>query len=185
MLQPYSVLEKVVKLGGLGLQAEDCLIRQAVGARGEYGGFSKLRLSERWHQVIIWRAILTVFDARLEEDKRTDLTVYDANLDKHHFELKHWTDQSQRGTGQIKGMQTAIDTKLKNKSNGYLLVTSINPRLETDKNFTFLEQNLDGLRWDARKCHRFMTETREGDETEFWIAAWPAAKIPAADTSGA
>ncbi len=125
-----SPLDEVVKLGGLALQAEDCLVRAAVQHRGKRGGLVWMQ-NERYHQFLVWRAILPVWHTVLERDKSCDLIV-ECEGEKYFFEMKNWRGNT--GNDQIGAMQHDIK-RLQARSNGYLLITSMNPISQTDENF--------------------------------------------------
>ena len=124
-----SALEDVVRLGGLALQAEDCAIRAAVHHRGERGGLVRME-NERYHQFIIWRAILPIWHAELERENNTDIII-SRDATKHFFELKNWRGAT--GNEQIQNIRNDV-SKLQSTENGYLLITSGNPRNQTDDN---------------------------------------------------
>jgi hypothetical protein len=51
-------MEMVVRLGGLAPEIEDRVIEAAVVRRGEQGGLARME-NERYHQFVIWRALLS------------------------------------------------------------------------------------------------------------------------------
>ncbi len=73
------------------------------------------------------------------------------------------------------GMRSDIG-KLRTRTQGYLLVTSITAPNCMKENFEHLEKYLTGVQWRDVKEFRFSTHNENGDEGEFWIAAWPVAK---------
>jgi len=166
-----SVLGEVVRLGGLALQAEDCLIQAAVRRRGEHGGLARME-NERYHQFIIWRAVLPLWHAVIERERGTDL-ILECEDGKHFFEMKNWRGAS--GDEQLPRMQKDID-KLQKRARGHFLVTAINPKESTDENFVHLAKNLNGLLWDAREKYRFPTKGLKGNDLEFWIAGWSVSR---------
>jgi hypothetical protein len=89
MEEPLTLaLGDIATLGGLALQAEDCAIRAALHHRGEHGGLVHME-NERYHQCIIWRAILPIWHAVLEREESTDIIISKDGI-KHYFELKNW-----------------------------------------------------------------------------------------------
>ena len=162
-----TVLKEVVTLGGLALQMEDCLIRAAVWQRGLTGGLAHLE-NERHHQFIVWRAILSRWDAKLERDEASDLIVH-CQDGLHHFEMKNWRGAT--GNPQLPSMQRDIE-KLRRRDRGYLMVTSMNPPEKTDENFKYLVERVIGLDADTRQEFRFLTEGVDGRRLDFWIAGW-------------
>ncbi len=166
-----SALEDVVRLGGLALQKEDCLIRAAMQCRGKHGGLA-LNENERYHQFIIWRAVLPLWDAVTERDQDTDL-ILKRDGEQYHFELKNWRGKS--GNEQLPDIRRDFG-KMQSKKNGYILITSGNPHEETNKNFDCLEKEVAGLSAAGRQVYRFATENPEGTATEYWVAGWPVLK---------
>ena len=167
-----SALREVVILGGLALQAEDCAIRAALHHRGKHGGLARIE-NERYHQFIIWRAVLPVWHAEIEKFGLTDLAI-DCEDGKHYFELKNWTGAS--GEGQIHLIQKDV-YKLQRWERRYIVVTSLNPPDQTDLNIAFLTQRVVGLANDERQDFRFRTQDVYGKEFEFWIAGWPVLSV--------
>ena len=139
--------------------------------RGKHGGLARME-NERYHQFLIWRAILPVWHAVLERDESCDLIVECEN-GKHFFEMKNWRGNT--GNSQLPAMQRDI-RKLQARLNGYFIVTAINPSEATDKNFEYLLTKLTGLNGDERQDYRFTTEGLDGAHAEFWIAGWPVLK---------
>jgi hypothetical protein len=167
-----SALKDVVRLGGLALQAEDCSIRAAVYHRGERGGLVKME-NVRHHQFrIIWRAVLPIWHAELERDDNTDIII-GRDGTRHYFELKNWRGAS--GNDQIPDIRKDV-SKLRRRENGYLLITSGNPRDLTDENIKYLLSKVSGLDNSQRKDYRFATEDEKGSDREYWIAGWPLEK---------
>lgn len=166
-----SAFQDVVELGGLALQAEDCLIRSALRARNEHGGLATME-NERYHQFIIWRAILGLWDAVLEREENTDIIV-NRDGEKYYFELKNWRGKT--GIPQLAAIRKDI-IRLQPRQNGYMLITSVNPPDMTVDNLKFLEQKVAGLNVKDRKEYTFLTVGRNNLELEFWIAGWPVQK---------
>ena len=164
----HKALEDVVVLGGLALQAEDCMIRAARQPRGEHGGLTAME-NERHHQFIIWRAILPIWQAVLEREQSTDLILIRDSA-KHHFELKNWRGST--GTAQLPSINADI-RKLQARSSGYLLITSVNPVDHTDNNVAFLLNKVGPLVVSEQKDFRFRTVGTDGIDRDFWIAGWP------------
>ena len=163
-----STLRELVILGGFALQSEDCAIRAAVHHRGETGGLALVE-NERHHQFIIWRAILPVCHADLEKHDNTDIAIK-SDGEMHYFELKNWTGTT--GNRQIPSIQADI-YKLQRRQNRYVVVTSLNPRGQTDDNISYLLEKVRGLDDSRREEFRFHTVGRNRSELEFWIAGWP------------
>ncbi len=158
-----SALHEVVRLGGFALQAEDCLVRAAVYHRHEHGGLARME-NERYHQFVVWRAILPLWDAELERDESNDLILRFEGGDPHYFEMTNWRGAT--GNAQLPKIRRDIE-KLQHQINGYLLVTSINPPEQTVKIFDYLTKKVSGLQEDARQEYKFMTEGRDGNPLEF------------------
>jgi hypothetical protein len=117
----------------------------------------------------------------LERENNTDLIMCCGPNDYHHFELKNWRGAG--GDAYLRGMQKDVETKLRNRRNGYLLVTSINPPAVTEQNFVYLESRVGSLDVHRRHCHRFLTKPLKGGEAlEFWIAGWPLLRSSSAET---
>ncbi|NNM56107.1 hypothetical protein [Acidocella sp.] len=167
-----SVLENVVKLGGLSLQAEDCLIRAAVSQRNEHGGLDRIQ-NERYHQFLIWRAVLPLFDATIEREGNTDLIIKSAE-ESHYFEMKNW--RSVNGERELPSIRDDIK-KLGGRDNGYILITSANPPGKFSCNIKFLLENLNGLGNRDPKHYLFNTISTTGCEIEYWIAGWPLPRV--------
>jgi hypothetical protein len=165
-----SALREVVKAGGLALQVEDCLIRAAMLHHGRSGGLVHAR-NERYHQFIIWRAILPLWSAEIERDESTDLLLRSADGD-HHFEMKNW--RSIAGDSEISPIQRDID-RLRRRASGYILITSANLPSQTEENFAYLSSRLNGIDPLQRSDFRFVTENEKGTAIDFWIAGWPVA----------
>lgn len=163
-----SALRELVILGGLALQSEDCAIRAAVHHRGETGGLALIE-NERHHQFIIWKAIVSVWHADLEKHDNTDIALK-CDGEMHYFELKNWTGAT--GKRQIPSIQADI-YKLQRRQNRYVVVTSLNPRGQTDDNISFLLGKVRGLEDSRREEFRFDTVGRNSSRLEFWIAGWP------------
>jgi hypothetical protein len=165
-------LREVVALGGLALQSEDCAIRAAVHHRLEHGGLARIE-NERHHQFIIWRAVLPIWHAELEKHRNTDLTL---NCDdgRHYFELKNWTGAT--GERQLPAIQKDVD-KLQPYEHRYIIITSINPKDDTEDNISFLLRRITGLDDSRREEFRFGTVGRKGEPFEFWIAGWPVLAV--------
>jgi hypothetical protein len=164
-----SALADVVELGGLALQAEDCLVKAAVRHRGEHGGLVRME-NERYHQFIIWRAVLPLWHAELERDDNSDLVLRSEN-EVHYFELKNW--RGRYGETQVRQMQNDVDRKLRRRANGYLVVTSMNPESSTKTAVEYLTSTLTGLQTGTWLHYQFPTEGRDGAPIMFWIAGWP------------
>ena len=163
-----SALQEVVKAGGLALQAEDCSIRAAMLHHGRSGGLIHAQ-NERFHQFVVWRAILPLWSAEIERDGSTDLLLHSEDGD-HHFEMKNW--RSINGNTEIAAIQRDIE-KLRHRTSGYILITSGNPSNQSDENFKFLSSRLKGIDPWQRCEFRFVTENEHGKAIDFWIAGWP------------
>jgi hypothetical protein len=109
-------LGDIVTLGGLALQAEDCAIRAALHHRGEHGGLVHME-NERYHQFIVWRAILPIWHAVLEREEGTDIIISKDGI-KHYFELKNWRGAT--GDDQLGSIRRDV-RKLQPRENGYCL----------------------------------------------------------------
>lgn len=163
-----SVLEKVIRLGGLALQAEDCLIRAAVAQRGLHGGLVRIE-NERHQQFIVWRAVLSLWDAVLEREAASDLIIQ-CDDERHYIEMKNWRGAS--GSSQLPAMRRDIE-KLRGREHSYFVVTSMNPQEVTLENFGYLTTQVPGVDVEARQDFRFPTVGLSGQPIEFWIAGWP------------
>jgi hypothetical protein len=163
-----SPLYDVVHLGGLALRGEDSLIRAARHHRGEYGGLAVIE-NERFHQFLIWRAVLPIWHATLERERSTDLVVSRDGV-RHHFELKNWRGAS--GNSQLKDIRKDVE-RLRTKDNGYILITSMNQQAKTCESIKYLLTNMPALDDGKRIIHRFETVDVHGAEIQFWIAGWP------------
>jgi hypothetical protein len=143
-------LGDIVTLGGLALQAEDCAIRAALHHRAEHGGLVHME-NERYHQFIIWRAVLPIWHAVLEREGGTVIIVSKDGI-KHYFELKNWRGNT--GNDQLGSIRKDIG-RLQPRENGYLLITSCNPVGQTDENIKYLFDRVDGLEDSSKKCSNF------------------------------
>ncbi len=167
-----SALGDIVRLGGLALQAEDCAIRAALHHRSEHGGVARME-NERYHQFVIWRAVLPVWHAVLEREDSTDIIISRDGV-KHYFELKNWRNESQ-----LSSINRDV-TKLRSREKGYLLITSGNPsditggspEDNTESNLKHIIGKVAGLETDSQEFYGFKTETTEGREIQYWIAGW-------------
>jgi hypothetical protein len=162
-----SALGDVVRLGGLALQAEDCAIQAALHHRGEYGGLVRAQ-NEKYHQFIIWRAVLPIWHAVIERENATDIVLTRDKV-KHYFELKNWRGYT--GIPQLKFIRKDVQ-KLNSRENGYILITSLNSAEHTERNFSYLVDEVKGLEPGSRKDFRFSTKGLDGGDLEFWIAGW-------------
>ena len=135
-----SALGDIVRLGGLALQAEDCAIQAALHHRAEHGGLVRME-NERYHQFIIWRAVLPIWHAVLEREDSTDIIISKDGV-KHYFELKNWRGNT--GNDQLPSITRDV-LKLQSRDNGYMLITSVNPVGQTDENLKFLLEKVSGL----------------------------------------
>jgi hypothetical protein len=171
-MNSVNVLRDLVRLGGFALHSEDCALRASFHLRGEFGGLDRMQ-NERYHQFIIWRAILSAWDAEIERHGRTDIIVR-RNIENvaelHHFELKNWRGET--GNGQIPKIQRDVP-RAQRWERGYVLITSINPPHVTDKNLDDVPKEVHGLLAAQRQDFRFATEGRKGEPLEFWLAGWP------------
>lgn len=171
-----SALGDIVTLGGLALQAEDCAIRAALHHRAEHGGLVHME-NERYHQFVIWRAVLPIWHAVLEREDSTDIIVSKDGI-KHYFELKNW--RSCTGNDELESIRNDI-RKLQPRENGYVLITSGNPVGQTDENINYLLNKIDGLEHSSQRDFRFHTKKRDGGDFEYWIAGWSVSKPPIGD----
>jgi hypothetical protein len=159
-----SALGDIVKLGGLALQAEDCAIQAALHHRGEHGGSVHME-NERYHQFVIWRAVLPIWHAVLERENSTDIII-SRDGEKHYFELKNW-----RREDQFNSIVRDIE-KLQSRENGYLLITAVNPTGQTDDNILHFLSKVDGLEISSQETYKFSTKKIDGSSFEYWIAGW-------------
>jgi hypothetical protein len=174
MEEPLTLaLGDIVTLGGLALQFEDCAIRAALHHRGEHGGLVHME-NERYHQFIIWRAILPIWHAVLERENGTDIIISKDGI-KHYFELKNW--RGEHGNDQLPSMRKDIG-RLQPRQNGYLLITSCNPFGQTDGNIKYLFDRVDGLEDSSKKVFQFRIVDHKGSAFEYWIAGWSVSKSP-------
>lgn len=162
-----SALGDIVRLGGLALQAEDCGIRAALHHRGEHGGLVHME-NERYHQFIIWRAVLPIWHAVLERENSTDIIISKGGV-KHYFELKNWRGKT--GNDQLTSIIRDVQ-KLQSRENGYLLVTATNPADQTYKNIEYLLGKVAGLEISSQEIFKFPTKRIDGSDFEYWIAGW-------------
>jgi hypothetical protein len=160
-----SALRDIVRLGGLALQSEDCAIQAALHHRGEHGGLVHME-NERYHQFIIWRAILPIWHAVLEREENTDIIISRDGV-KHFFELKNWRSGS--GNREIAPITRDVQ-KLQSRENGYLLLTSTNPADQTYKNIEYLLGKVAGLEISSQEIFTFPTKKIDGSDFEYWIA---------------
>ena len=115
------------------------MLRAAYRARNLRGGLAHAR-SERYHQFILWRALVPLWDARFEADGLTDIVIEREGV-WHHIEMKNWRDSM---NAQIGVVQKDIG-RLGPRENGYLVVTSLNPRKQMAENLGVLASKLTGL----------------------------------------
>jgi hypothetical protein len=160
-----SALGDVVRLGGLALQAEDCAIQAALHHRGEHGGLAHME-NERYHQFVIWRAVLPIWHAVLERENSTDIIISRDGV-KHHFELKNWRGAA--GNDQLTSITRDV-RKGQSRENGYLLITAGNPVDQTDDNIRYLHSKIAELEISSQKDFRFRTKKIDGSDLEYWIA---------------
>jgi hypothetical protein len=162
-----SALGDIVRLGGLALQAEDCAIQAALHHRGEHGGLVHME-NERYHQFIIWRAVLPIWHAVLERENSTDIIISRDGV-KHHFELKNWRSAS--GNKELAPITRDVQ-KLQSRENRYLLITAANPADQTDENIQYLLSKVARLDIGTQEIFQFPTKKIDGSDFKYWIAGW-------------
>ncbi|WP_428484094.1 hypothetical protein [Rhodopila sp.] len=137
-----NFLKDFIIRAGAALEAEDRLIMGSGHVRGESGGILRLN-NERVYQFILWRAVLSSWNAKVEE-RTHDLVIFDPTDPSKHlaiFEMKKW--MAARGLPELPGILT--DIKRLNASdapNTALIIFSANDRGDMDKQLTWLEERI-------------------------------------------
>jgi hypothetical protein len=130
--------------------------------------------NERYHQFVIWRAVLPIWHAVLERENSTDIIISRDGV-KHYFELKNWRGET--GNDQLTSITHDVG-KGQARENGYLLITSVNPVDQTDENIQYLLSNVAGLEVSSQNDFRFRTKESDGSDLDYWIAGWSVLKSP-------
>lgn len=165
-----DVLENLIYRAGTGLEAEDRLLIGAGRVRGENGGLLRL-VNERYYQFIVWRSVLSTWRATVEES-RHDLHLADANGLAAIVEMKGWW--SPNGEKELPGIGRDL-AKLDSCATpvALLMVFSANPRGTVDEQKRCFEQEVFKGRIVPRsEIYSFPTFGQEGNEVDFWVAAW-------------
>jgi hypothetical protein len=164
---------------GAALEAEDRLIIGSGHIRGEVGGILRLN-NERYYQFILWKAVLSSWNAKVEEQSH-DLVIFDpSNSDKALaiFEMKKW--MSPNGLPELSGI--LHDIKRLNACdapNAALIIFSANNRGEMDKQLEWFEEHVfAGIPKPQRETYCFPTVSPHTPAAEFWIAVWPIKSGP-------
>jgi hypothetical protein len=162
-----SLLKEVIEIGGRALEAEDLELRKIYQRRGQYGGLLQTDF-ERYFQFVVWRSLVSKYDAQIEcshEGLLVDLVITQDTV-TNIFEMKNWREETTtRISSDIRRLQNF-------RGGGYLLIFSANPKELTDENLLLVEQ-LPGIAGQTCK-YMFQTESpiHHDKPYEFWFAGW-------------
>ena len=149
--------------------------------RGEVGGILRLN-NERYYQFSLWRAVLSGWNARVEEQSH-DLVIVDPSDSSKHlaiFEMKRWMGARGDEPKVVKDITRDIERLQKSKAhNSVLVIFSANPRGKMDENLAFFEKLFfSGVSQPQRETYCFPTVDARADKVEFWVAFWPIKSGP-------
>jgi len=169
-------LNKLTIRAGAALEAEDRLIMGSGHVRGEVGGLLRLP-NERYYQFILWRAVLSSWAAKVEEE-RHDLVIFDPEETAKYLvivEMKKW--MSEDGEREIPWIVEDIRRLSSCESpNSALIIFSENPKGDMETNLAWLEERIFPNAPPPKHetyCFPTFSPYNPRDAWEFWIAAWP------------
>ncbi len=171
-----ELVPQLLSIGGRSLEREEDWLRTEAERKGGRGGI--LTIDEIcFVQYVFGRAILPQFDSRLEftrDGRRVGELRVTFERKRYVFILEHWKDEP------LLPLQDHVDRLARQKAEAFLMVLSANPYAETESRLRAVE----GLRGVGPRAgvHRFRTQTEQGEDHEFWVGAWPVARIRSANS---
>jgi hypothetical protein len=165
-----ELLPQLLSIGGRSLEREERWLRTEAERKGRRGGLLAIDVI-CFPQYVFGRAILPEFDSRLQftrEGRRVGELRVAFERRRYLFVLEHWKDEP------LLFLQDHVDRLAREKAEAYLLVLSANLYGETEGRLRAVDA-LPGLGPRAG-VHRFSAQTDQGEDHEFWAAAWPVPK---------
>jgi hypothetical protein len=171
-----ELVPQLLSIGGRSLEREEDSLRTEAERKGRRGGI--LTIDEIcFVQYVFGRAILPEFDSRLEftrDGRRVGELRVTFERKRYVFILEHWKDEP------LFPLQDHVDRLARQKGEAFLVVFSANPHAETESRLRAVE-GLQGV-GPRFGIHRFRAQTEQGEDHEFWVGAWPVARMRSASS---
>lgn len=166
-----QLLSDIVAIGGRSLEQEEQSLRKQSERKGETGGLLTVDLI-CFRPYVFLRAILPRYNAQhafTRDGRRVGELTVRFERRNYFFVLDHWNDEP------VEVLEVALDRLSGRKGESYLIVSSAN-RFGATEERQRLVAALDGVAAEVMGEYRFPAATANGEELEFWVAAWRAAR---------